>query len=68
MADSPELAAAKRLLDDAKPWGFGSSGWYRGRTARCGGFGTLPNTVMRFTWLGSPHPSRVPRSGAVAPG
>lgn len=31
MADSPELAAAKRLLDDAKDRGSPSSGSHRGQ-------------------------------------
>lgn len=67
MADSPELVAAKRLLDVAKNDGFAVERIAPGADGPLRGVRETPSGETRSTWLGSGHRTRAaPPGGAAA--
>jgi hypothetical protein len=69
MVDSPELVAGKRLLDEAKDRGFGSSGWHRGGWPAAGHPRTQAEIYLAvFAAPQSCTPIRRRRSSLIVPG
>jgi hypothetical protein len=67
MADSPELVAAKRLLDVAKNDGFAFERIAPGEDGPLRGVRETPSGETRSTWLGSGHRTpAAPPGGAAA--
>jgi hypothetical protein len=65
-ADSPDLAAAKRLLDAAKDQGFRFQRIAPGPDGPLRGVRETPSSLTSFTSLGSGSPVHAPPSDAAA--